>query len=477
MGNDFKEVPLAVRGVRWGGITWRRESAHTVARAVAALLECGVEAEAVGVICFHRAQVEAIRSVLQAQTAAQGTAEPAAAAAAGLTASGTGPVAKGSAAASTSASAGGERAGGVQYSLTAAGRLYRPTGQAAAVGSGRVPGCWAERQPDGAHGHRQRVSAGKGGAGLDVARKVVILARECGLDVELGGMRVDSLVPEPLRGEAGVSAETFMESLPQVPVTAVAAYYDYPADPNDLTALVNNLNLELWAGEVAYLGNNPEDAADPAPDGANSLERVRLSSPPAGTDLRIVVRAPSLPSLALDPATPQRWTLAAVGHFEGVLRSELNPAWANVDALPDVPQVSVGPANSRRPLPRRRPPGLDVARKVVILARECGLDVEPGGMRVDSLVPEPLRGEAGVSVETFMEALPQHDDAMAARAAEAAAAGGVVRYVGCVDMEAGTAGVTLRTYPSSHPFAQLSGSDNMVVFTTERYQDRPFIVR
>ncbi|GLC61159.1 hypothetical protein PLESTB_001724500 [Pleodorina starrii] len=467
---------------------WQSE-AHTVARAVAALLECGVEAEAVGVICFHRAQVEAIRSVLQAQTAAQGTAEPAAAAAAGLTASGTGPVAKGSAAASTSASAGGERAGGVQvatYSLTAAGRLYRPTGQAAAVGSGRVPGCWAERQPDGAHGHRQRVSAGKGGAGLDVARKVVILARECGLDVELGGMRVDSLVPEPLRGEAGVSAETFMESLPQVPVTAVAAYYDYPADPNDLTALVNNLNLELWAGEVAYLGNNPEDAADPAPDGANSLERVRLSSPPAGTDLRIVVRAPSLPSLALDPATPQRWTLAAVGHFEGVLRSELNPAWANVDALPDVPQTASPPARPP-PLPPPLPPlpplalpssrGLDVARKVVILARECGLDVEPGGMRVDSLVPEPLRGEAGVSVETFMEALPQHDDAMAARAAEAAAAGGVVRYVGCVDMEAGTAGVTLRTYPSSHPFAQLSGSDNMVVFTTERYQDRPFIVR
>ncbi|GLC44467.1 hypothetical protein PLESTM_001603100 [Pleodorina starrii] len=45
------------------------------------------------------------------------------------------------------------------------------------------------------------------------------------------------------------------------PVTAVLAYYDYPADPNALTALVNDLNLELWAGEVAYLGNNPEDAA------------------------------------------------------------------------------------------------------------------------------------------------------------------------------------------------------------------------
>ncbi|GLC77350.1 hypothetical protein PLESTF_001923600 [Pleodorina starrii] len=126
------------------------------------------------------------------------------------------------------------------------------------------------------------------------------------------------------------------------------------------------------------------------------------------------------------------------------------------------------------PDPRDDLSGLDVARKVVILARECGLDVELGGIQVDSLVPEPLRGKAGMSAETFMEALPQHDDAMAARAAEAAAAGGVVRYVGCVDMEAGTAGVTLHT---SHPFAQLSGSDNMVVFTTLRYHDRPLIVR
>lgn len=32
-------------------------------------------------------------------------------------------------------------------------------------------------------------------------------------------------------------------------------------------------------------------------------------------------------------------------------------------------------------------------------------------------------------------------------------------------------------YPTSHPFAQLSGSDNIVVFTTQRYKDRPLIVR
>ncbi|KAG2493239.1 hypothetical protein HYH03_008655 [Edaphochlamys debaryana] len=128
------------------------------------------------------------------------------------------------------------------------------------------------------------------------------------------------------------------------------------------------------------------------------------------------------------------------------------------------------------PDPRDDLSGLDVARKVVILARECGLEVELEAMRVESLVPEPLR-PATVSAEQYMQALPQHDADMEARAREAADAGGVIRYVGSVDVEAGEASVTLKTYPFSHPFAQLSGSDNIVVFTTERYKDRPLIVR
>lgn len=48
---------------------------------------------------------------------------------------------------------------------------------------------------------------------MDVARKVVILARECGLALELADVAVESLVPEPLRGAA--SAEEFMAGLPQ----------------------------------------------------------------------------------------------------------------------------------------------------------------------------------------------------------------------------------------------------------------------
>ncbi|EFJ47816.1 hypothetical protein VOLCADRAFT_91397 [Volvox carteri f. nagariensis] len=111
------------------------------------------------------------------------------------------------------------------------------------------------------------------------------------------------------------------------PVTAVLAYYDYPGDPNSMSVLVNNLDLELLVNDVAYLGNSEINSANPRPDVVNTVERVRLNAPPAGASLRIRVRAASLPSRELDPSRPQRWAVAVVGHFEGNLQSNLNPAW------------------------------------------------------------------------------------------------------------------------------------------------------
>jgi aspartokinase/homoserine dehydrogenase 1 len=66
---------------------------------------------------------------------------------------------------------------------------------------------------------------------------------------------------------------------------------------------------------------------------------------------------------------------------------------------------------------------------------------------------------------------------MAALAAEADAAGECLRYVGVVDVKAGKGSVELRRYPKDHPFAQLSGSDNIIAFTTQRYSKQPLIVR
>lgn len=91
-------------------------------------------------------------------------------------------------------------------------------------------------------------------------------------------------------------------------------------------------------------------------------------------------------------------------------------------------------------------------------------------------VPEPLR--AVQSAEEYMKRLPEFDADMTRKLEEAQASGEVLRYVGIVDVKAGTGSVELRRYPSSHPFAQLQGSDNIIAFTTARYGSKqPLIVR
>lgn len=80
-------------------------------------------------------------------------------------------------------------------------------------------------------------------AGTDVARKVVILARECNLKVELHDVEVQSLVPEPLTDSP--SAAAFLEGLPQVDLCRSAPYYQCSAAQashlmgNHLRALVH----------------------------------------------------------------------------------------------------------------------------------------------------------------------------------------------------------------------------------------------
>ena len=130
------------------------------------------------------------------------------------------------------------------------------------------------------------------------------------------------------------------------------------------------------------------------------------------------------------------------------------------------------------PDPRDDLSGMDVARKVVILARESGLSVELGDVPVSSLVPVPLRSVA--SAAEYIEKLPQFDADMAKQCEEAAAAGEVLRYVGVVDASApggGKCSVELRRYPVGHPFAQLVGTDNILLFTTQRYLQQPLVIR
>jgi aspartokinase/homoserine dehydrogenase 1 len=125
------------------------------------------------------------------------------------------------------------------------------------------------------------------------------------------------------------------------------------------------------------------------------------------------------------------------------------------------------------PDPREDLSGMDVARKLLILARQIGLTMNLDEVRVDSLVPGPLaRGKFSPRVLT---ALARYDGAMADRFSRAKSRGHVLRYVGT--LENGRAQAGLKEYARDHPVVSAKGSDNVIAFTTKRYAGTPLVVQ
>lgn len=125
------------------------------------------------------------------------------------------------------------------------------------------------------------------------------------------------------------------------------------------------------------------------------------------------------------------------------------------------------------PDPRDDLSGQDVARKLVILARESGLSIELKDVEIEPLLPEKLL--LGSVIE-FMNALPSVDAHMQSLAEEAAKNGEVLKYVGSIDSK-GAAKVVLKKFAKNHPFANTQATDNIVAFTTKRYSAQPLIVQ
>jgi aspartokinase/homoserine dehydrogenase 1 len=116
---------------------------------------------------------------------------------------------------------------------------------------------------------------------------------------------------------------------------------------------------------------------------------------------------------------------------------------------------------------------MDVARKLIILGREIGLELELADVQVESLVPREL--QAG-SIEEFLSRLPGYDATLRERVESARARARVLRYVGRLTAD-GEATVGLVELEHTHPFANIALTDNVVRFTTRRYCDNPLIVQ
>lgn len=125
------------------------------------------------------------------------------------------------------------------------------------------------------------------------------------------------------------------------------------------------------------------------------------------------------------------------------------------------------------PDPREDLSGLDVARKLVILAREAGWPLSLDQVEVESLVPPAL---AALPLDECMQRLHELDAPMATRLAEVHTRGGVLRHVASLDRH-GRASVRLAMLPATHPFAHTRLTDNVVQFRTRRYCDNPLLVQ
>ncbi len=125
------------------------------------------------------------------------------------------------------------------------------------------------------------------------------------------------------------------------------------------------------------------------------------------------------------------------------------------------------------PDPRDDLNGMDVARKALILSREIGLPLELSDVQVENLVPEECRGE--MSVEEFIKRLENFNSHYSGLFDKANGKGEKLRYMAVI--ENGRARVSLASVGANHPFFSLAGSDNIILLTTERYKERPMVIR
>ncbi len=125
------------------------------------------------------------------------------------------------------------------------------------------------------------------------------------------------------------------------------------------------------------------------------------------------------------------------------------------------------------PDPREDLNGLDVARKLLILARECGYRLELRDITVTPAVPS--RFMRARSVKEFLRSLTQLDDWFEQKRKDAARRGMVLRYIASLDH--GKADVAVREVDATHPAYGLTGSDVLVAITTKHYAASPLIIR
>ncbi|PCH77452.1 MAG: bifunctional aspartate kinase/homoserine dehydrogenase I [Flavobacteriaceae bacterium] len=164
-----------------------------------------------------------------------------------------------------------------------------------------------------------------------------------------------------------------------------------------------------------------------------------------------------------------------VRKIQAVLSGSLNFIFNNFNTDATFYDVvkQAGVEGYTEPDPRIDLSGVDVARKILILARESGYNME-----LDEIQNKTFLGPKGLkadSIEDFYQSLQSEPEHYNAIFATASAKNERLKYV--AEFKDGKANVSLQSVGSDHPFYNLDGSDNIVLFFTDRYPTQPLIIK
>jgi aspartokinase/homoserine dehydrogenase 1 len=161
--------------------------------------------------------------------------------------------------------------------------------------------------------------------------------------------------------------------------------------------------------------------------------------------------------------------------IEGVLSGSLSYIFNHLSENLSFSQAieNAGQLGYTEPDPRIDLNGIDVKRKILILAREAGIAMEAKEIIVKNILPAYCQ-KAALGKE-LDDALRRADAYFEKIRAKAQLTGFRLRMI--AKLENGKASIGMEEVDSSSPFFFLSGSDNMIVFTTERYKDRPLVIQ
>jgi len=125
------------------------------------------------------------------------------------------------------------------------------------------------------------------------------------------------------------------------------------------------------------------------------------------------------------------------------------------------------------PDPRDDLNGMDFARKMLILSREMGLETEPSNIEVLPILPESCL--KAPDIDSFYKELEKAEPHFSKMKDSAAAEAKKLRYIGILKDD--QIKIAPESVDSSHPFYGLEGSDNIIAFSTERYNQGPLVVK